>query len=301
MERMELKDCAVCPRACHVDRTANEKGFCGVAGEAVLLARAALHFYEEPCISGTAGSGAVFFSGCNLRCIYCQNEPIRNARVGKPVPVSRLSEIFLELQAQGAHNINLVTPSHYPVQIREALRSAKAQGLRIPAVYNCSGYESAETLHALRDVIDVYLTDFKYSDASLAAAFSQAPDYPERAKEALAEMVRQQPQCVFDEAGILQKGVIVRVLLLPGHVKNSAAVVREVYKTYGDRVYLSLMNQYTPMKTFDAYPELNRRVTKREYGRLVSTALDLGVTNAYIQEGKTQDKSFIPDFNYEGI
>ncbi|MBQ9910595.1 MAG: 4Fe-4S cluster-binding domain-containing protein [Lachnospiraceae bacterium] len=298
---MELKDCAVCPRACHVNRTENECGICGVTGEEVMLARAALHFYEEPCISGKSGSGAVFFSGCSLHCIYCQNEAIQDARVGRPVPVFRLAEIFLELQEKGAHNINLVTPSHYSVQIQKALQDAKENGLNIPVVYNCSGYESVETLRSLQNVIDVYLTDYKYSDASLASAFSRAPDYPDRAKEALAEMVRQQPSCVFDNEGILKRGVIVRVLLLPGHVKNSAAVVRYVHETYGDQVFLSLMNQYTPMKTFKEHPELNRKVTAREYGRLIKAALDAGVSNAYIQEGKTQEKSFIPDFDYEGI
>ena len=298
---MDLSDCAACPRACHVNRIAGEKGFCRVSGTEVLLARAALHFYEEPCISGTRGSGAVFFSGCNLHCIYCQNEPIRSAKIGRAVSVSRLAEIFLELQEKGAHNINLVTPSHYPGQILEALMKAKSEGLAIPVVYNCSGYEGPEALRSLQDAVDIYLTDFKYMEEDLAAAFSFAKDYPERAKEALAEMVRQQPGCIFDETGLLKKGVIVRVLLLPGHVKNSQAVVRYVYQTYGERVYFSLMNQYTPMRTFEQYPELNRKVTKREYEKLIRTALDLNIENAFIQEGKTQEQSFIPDFDYEGV
>ena len=298
---MSLSDCAACPRLCHVNRTAGKKGVCLVSGEDVLLSRAALHFYEEPCISGTKGSGTVFFSGCNLQCVYCQNEKIRNASVGKPVSVQRLSEIFLELQEKGAHNINLVTPSHYPEQILAALTKAKENGLILPIVYNCSGYEGVGTLKMLRDAVDIYLTDFKYMDAALARDLSHAEDYPERAKEALAEMAAQKPACVFDENGLMKAGIIVRVLLLPGHVKNSQAVVRYIYETYGDSLYLSLMNQYTPMKTFERFPELNRKVTKREYGRLIQTALDLGVEKAFIQEGKTQEKSFIPDFDYEGI
>ena len=298
---MGLSDCTACPRACHVNRTEGEKGFCHVSGKDVQIARAALHFYEEPCISGTKGSGAVFFSGCCLHCIYCQNEPIRSAKIGRPVSVHRLTEIFLELQEKGAHNINLVTPSHYPEQIREAVLCARTKGLSIPVIYNCSGYEGVETLRSLRDTVDIYLTDFKYMEKDLAADLSFAKDYPERAKEALEEMVRQQPDCVFDEEGLLKKGVIVRVLLLPGHVKNSQAVVRYVFETYGGKVFFSLMNQYTPMRSFERFPELNRKVTKREYERLIKTALDLNIENAFIQEGKTQEQSFIPEFNYEGV
>ena len=286
-ERKALENCTLCPRACKVDRLSGERGVCGTTGETVLLSRAALHFWEEPAISGTKGSGAVFFSGCNLRCAYCQNRDIANCTIGKEVSVARLSEIFLELQEKGAENINLVTPTHYASQIREAVLLAREKGLAIPTVYNTGGYESAEILSEMEDVIDIYLTDFKYMDETLSKGLSKAADYPEVAKRALAEMVRQKPECSFDEAGMMKRGVIVRNLLLPGHVNNSKKVVEYVYNTYGDAVYLSLMNQYTPLREIDGYPELNRKVTEREYKRLLDFALALGVTNAYIQEGKT--------------
>ena len=194
----ELSRCQICPRACTVNRTAGEKGFCGASGPGVILSRAALHFYEEPCISGTRGSGAVFFSGCSLRCIYCQNYEISRMKIGKEVSVERLAEIFLELQEKGAHNINLVTPTHYAKEIREAVLSARKKGLKIPTVWNTSGYERVETLQTLSDVIDIYLTDYKYEDADLARAFSGASDYPEAAKKAFAEMLRQKPCCTYD-------------------------------------------------------------------------------------------------------
>ena len=293
--------CTRCPRNCGIVREQGGKGFCGVPGTEIYLARAALHFWEEPCISGMKGSGTVFFCGCNLRCIYCQNAGIASMREARAVPKERLPEIFLELQEKGAHNINLVTPTHYVPEVREALSTAKAKGLVIPVVYNCGGYEGLEGLRSLQGLADIYLMDFKYMDPDLASRFSSAPDYPETAKAALSEMVRQQPEPVFDEAGLMTKGVIVRHLLLPGHVKNAKAVVSYVYQTYGDRVYLSLMNQYTPMREFPEAPELSRRVTKREYGRLTDYALSLGVANAFIQEGGTAEESFIPPFNFEGL
>ena len=301
MEEPENKACAICPRRCSAHREEGASGFCGVSGPGVFLARAALHFWEEPCISGTRGSGTVFFSGCNLRCVYCQNHDISTMRAGKRVPLSRLSEIFLELQGKGAHNLNLVTPTHYAREIHEALREARRQGLTLPVVWNTSGYEEPETLKALEGDIDVYLTDFKYMDKELAARFSKAPDSPSVAKAALREMVRQKPRLLTDEEGMLQEGVVVRHLLLPGHVRNAKDVVRYVYGTYGDSVLLSLMNQYTPVREIPDAPELNRRPTRREYEKLISFALDLGVTNALIQEGGTQKESFIPAFDCEGV
>lgn len=297
---MGLEACGICPRECMVDRTNGVRGVC-LADAEVYLARAALHFWEEPCISGKTGSGAVFFCGCNLHCIYCQNGSISSMKEAKRVSIDRLAEIFLELQAQGAANINLVTPTHYSLQIREAVLLARKQGLGLPIVYNCSGYEKVETLAMLEDVIDIYLTDYKYEEAELADAFSHAPDYPAAAKTALAEMVRQKPSCVFDENGMMREGVIVRHLLLPGHVRNSKAAVEYVYRTYGDRVYLSLMSQYTPMIHSEKYPELNRKTTKREYEKLLNHVLELGVTNAFIQEGGTAKESFIPAFDFEGV
>ena len=297
----DISRCTVCPRSCGVNRTEGEKGFCRASGSGVILARAALHFYEEPCISGTNGSGAVFFSGCSLRCIYCQNLEISRMRIGKEVSIERLSKIFLELQQKGAHNINLVTPTHYALQIREAILSARAQGLSIPTVWNSSGYEKAETLRALSDVIDIYLTDVKYLDSELSKNFSSAPDYPEVIQKAFPEMLRQYPACIYDENGLMHSGVIVRHLVLPGHVRNTEAVLKYLSAFPKDSFLLSLMSQYTPLRTIEKYPELNRRRTKREYERAVDYALSLGFTDALIQEGKAAEESFIPAFDYEGV
>lgn len=296
-----MKRCTLCPRNCNVDREAGERGVCGVTGEGILGARAALHMWEEPCISGECGSGTVFFSGCSLRCIYCQNYEIAHAETGKRITVERLSEIFLELAKKGAHNINLVTPTHYTPEIIWAVLRARACGLTLPIIYNCSGYEKVETLKMLEGIVDIYLTDFKYMEPDLAAKFSKAPDYPTIAKEALKEMVRQTGAPVFDENDLMKKGVIVRHLLLPNHLKNAKAVVQYVYETYGDQVYLSLMNQYTPLPQVRHIPELNRKVTDREYEKLLDYAIDLGVEQAFIQEGETAEESFIPSFSCEGI
>ncbi len=293
--------CMLCPRNCGVNRAAGEHGVCRVTGTEIYAARAGLHMWEEPCISGIQGSGTVFFTGCPLRCVYCQNYVLSNAQAGIPVSKARLAQTFLELQEKGAANINLVTPTHYTPQIIRALHRAHKDGLHIPIVYNCGGYEKVETLALLDGVVDIYLTDFKYMDSRIAAKYSGAADYPQRAKEALEEMVRQQEKAVFDEAGMMQKGVIVRHLLLPGHTKNAMEVVKYVYETYGDRVYLSLMNQYTPLPHVEKWPELNRKVTKREYEKLVDYAISLGVENAFIQEGETAAESFIPAFDGTGL
>ena len=267
----------------------------------VMAARAALHFWEEPCISGTEGSGAVFFSGCTLRCVFCQNHEIAAGAVGKPVTEERLSRIFLELQEKGANNINLVTAGHYLPAVAEALKLAKVQGLQIPVVYNSSGYEKPEALRLLDGLVDIYLPDMKYMDADLARKYSRAGDYPEVAKIALAEMVRQCPKAEFDERGLMRKGIIVRHLLLPGHVKDSKAVLNYLYTTYRDQIFISIMSQYTPMPQIAAYPELNRRVTRREYNRLLDFAMELGIENGFFQEGDPVGESFIPAFDGEGI
>ncbi|MGN8799639.1 radical SAM protein [Candidatus Merdisoma sp. HCP28S3_D10] len=293
--------CELCPRDCRADRENGRRGFCGVTGKTIKCARAALHMWEEPCISGGSGSGAVFFSGCPLRCVYCQNRDIAGAERGENITVERLAEIFLELQAKGAANINLVTPTHYTPEIVEAVGLARKQGLKLPMVYNCSGYEKVSTLKLLEGVVDIYLTDFKYLDPEAAGKYSHAPDYPEIAKAALGEMVRQVGAADFDRAGMMKKGVIVRHLLLPNHLKNAKAVVEYVFETYGDQVYLSLMNQYTPLSGMEEWPELNRRVTRREYERLLDYTISLGVENAFIQEGETAKESFIPAFDCEGV
>ncbi len=295
-----LTECRRCPRACGVDRQSGRTGVCGVDAE-IYIARAALHMWEEPCISGTQGSGTVFFSGCPLRCIYCQNAEIADAAIGKRITVERLAEIFQELTGKGAANINLVTPTHYTEEIIQAVRLARSRGLRIPVVYNCSGYEKVETLQKLEGIVDIYLTDFKYMNTELAAEYSHAPDYPAVAKAALQEMVRQQSIPVFDGQGMMKRGVIVRHLLLPGAVRQAKEILEYVYHTYGNQIYISIMNQYTPLPRVKGHPKLGRHVTGREYDRLVDYAIELGIEQAFIQEGGTSTESFIPAFDYEGV
>ena len=298
-----LTDCTLCPRQCHADRLAGQRGYCGKAA-GLIVARAALHMWEETCISGVNGSGTVFFSGCNLGCIFCQNYKIsRNGRqygkqeAGTEITVRRLAGIFLELAGQGANNINLVTPTHYVPQIIEALEIARGEGMNLPVVYNTSGYERAETIRMLEGYVDIYLPDMKYMDPALAAEYSGAPDYPPYAKEALREMVSQTGGFqIEEESGLLTKGVLVRHLVLPGHVRESREVIRYLYETYGNRILLSIMNQYTPMPQVRDHKHLGRRVTKREYEKVVDYALELGVEYGYIQEGEAALESYIPEF-----
>ena len=398
MERFaDMRDCTLCPRGCHADRTgasvdvvpAPAGGACIGAGQTqagsarvdevlapeggaradtiqapaggvrasaprrprggfcqmpdtVTIARAALHMWEEPCISGTSGSGTVFFSGCTLRCVFCQNYHISTEKKGYGVSIPRLADIFLELEEAGANNINLVTPTHFVPQIIRALDLSRQKGLTLPVVYNTSGYEKVETLKMLEGYVDIYLPDFKYVDPVLSGKYSGAPDYFEKAAAALEEMVRQVPEAVFaagqvakdvgdgapaaadvadgasapdDVVGgtpaapndvvaavLMKRGVIVRHLMLPGCLLDSKRVVRYLYETYGDQIYLSLMNQYTPLPTLgEQYPELSCRVKKKSYEKLIQFALNLGVTNAFIQEGETAKESFIPDFDGQGV
>lgn len=319
IEREVLKKCHLCPRNCGIDRTAGKMGFCG-AKNTIRLARAALHMWEEPCISGKSGSGAVFFSGCPLHCIFCQNGQIANGAVGKEVSEKHLSEIFLKLQEQGANNINLVTPDHYVPFIIPALEDAKSQGLTIPIVYNTGGYVNIETLQALEGLIDVYLPDFKYSSPELAKRFAKAEDYPIKVKAAISEMVRQTGAPLFrhkekknemcakefnltdgTEEILMEKGTIVRHLVLPGWKKDSKNIIKYLLETYGSEIYISIMNQYTPVKYFEKIPELNRKVSEREYEDVVDFAITLGIENGFIQEGDTARESFIPAFDYAGI
>lgn len=291
-----MSGCNICPRNCNVDRNNNEYGVCGVPNE-IHIARTMLHMWEEPCISGNSGSGAVFFYGCPLRCIYCQNYKISHGiDETRAVSLDELANVFIELQEMGANNINLVTPTHYSLEIITAIGKAKNKGLNIPIVYNCSGYESVDTLKKLHGYIDIYLTDFKYMDDDLGVKYSKVSNYSEVAKNALAEMVRQVGAPEFLDNGVMKKGVIVRNLLLPSHVNNSKAVLQYIYETYGDLVYISIMNQYTPLEQVKNIKELNRKVTKREYNRLIDYAISLGIKNAFIQEGDVAKESFIPDF-----
>lgn len=296
----KYENCLLCPRKCGINRRTGQTGVCGVSSE-IKVARAALHYWEEPCISGKRGSGAVFFSGCSLHCVFCQNREISDGKEGKVISKARLSDIFMELAGKGANNINLVTPGQYIPDIVWAVNDARSRGMKLPIIYNTSGYENVTELKLLEGIVDVYLPDFKYMDSTLSARYSRAKDYPSVAKQALSEMVRQQPDVVIDDAtGLIQKGVIVRQLLLPGHVNDAKAVLKYLYDTYHDHVYISMMSQFTPIALED-YPEINRTVTKREYERLVNYALEIGITNAFIQEGDVAKGSFIPAFDCEGV
>ncbi len=296
----KYENCLLCPRKCGINRRTGQTGVCGVSSE-IKVARAALHYWEEPCISGKRGSGAVFFSGCSLHCVFCQNREISDGKAGKVISKERLSDIFMELADKGANNINLVTPGQYIPDIVWAVNDAKSRGMKLPIIYNTSGYENVTELKLLGGIVDVYLPDFKYMDSTLSARYSRAKDYPSVAKQALSEMVRQQPDVVIDNAtGLIQKGVIVRQLLLPGHVNDAKAVLKYLYDTYHDHVYISMMSQFTPIALKD-YPEINRTVTRREYERLVDYVLEIGITNAFIQEGDVAKDSFIPAFDCEGV
>ncbi len=295
-----MENCRICPRNCMVNRNHGQKGFCKEDSR-IKVARAALLMWEEPCISGEEGSGAVFFSGCAMGCVFCQNRKIASDEVGKVVTVERLSDIFLELQESKANNINLVTPSHYVYQIREAIKLARGKGLTIPIVYNSSGYEKVETLKMLEGFVDVYLPDMKYYDDTIALRYSKAKNYFAVASAALAEMVRQVGSPKFDESGHMTKGVIIRHLALPGYGNDSKRIIRYLYETYKDSVYISIMNQYTPLSYIADYPEINRKLSDREYEELVDYAIELGVENGFIQEGETASESFIPSFDYEGV
>ncbi len=328
MKMQTYDTCVLCPRACGVNRTAGARGVCGQSAN-VKLARAALHFWEEPCISGTNGSGAVFFCGCSLQCVFCQNREIATGQAGIEIPKERLAEIFLELQEQHANNINLVTPGHYAPHIIAAVESARRQGLRIPIVYNTGSYETVDTIRSLEGIVDVYLPDFKYMDAALAEKYSHAKDYPNAAKAAIAEMVRQQPQARFAvevqqrEGGlsvesqcgsdsdteqkartqiqVMTAGVIVRHLLLPGMLYDSKHILKYLYEQYGNQIYYSLMSQYTPLAHVKDYPELTKRVSEEAYAHLVHYAEQLGIMNGFTQEREVAEESFIPHFDCEGV
>lgn len=296
----ELEHCTLCPRQCGANREKFETGYCNMTAT-IKVARAALHMWEEPCISGKEGSGTVFFSGCTLGCIFCQNREISRGTAGKEITIARLGEIFLELQEKGARNINLVTPTQFIPQIKEALLLAKENGLKLPIVYNTSGYERAESLRCLDGFVDVYLPDFKYMSTELARKYSKAENYPTYAKEALKEMVRQTGRPKFNEDGMMVKGVLVRHLALPGCKEDSKAVIRYLYETYGDDIFISIMNQYTPVNPIKEYKQLNRKLTTYEYRQLIDYAISIGVTNGFKQEGTTAKESFIPPFDLEGV
>ena len=293
------ENCRLCPRACGVNRS-ERKGFCGESS-VLRAARASLHMWEEPPLSGKTGSGTVFFSGCNLGCVFCQNHEIAHENKGVDISPERLAEIFLELQEKGAANVNLVTAVHFTPHIILALDKAKTQGLSIPVVYNSSGYESVDTLKRLDGYIDVYLPDYKYRDPNLAKSFSSAYNYPEIAEKAIEEMVSQIGECRFDENSMMQRGVIVRHLVLPKHTDDSMAVLAYLHETYGDRIYISIMSQYTPVRKYEKYPELSRKLTTYEYEKVVKFAQRIGIRNGFLQSGEAAKESFIPSFDGMGI
>ena len=289
-----LKNCNLCPRKCGVNRYL-EKGFCGATNK-VKVAYYSLHMWEEPIISGDNGSGTIFFSNCNLRCLYCQNKKISIDGYGKLISNKRLGEIMLELQDKGAHNINLVTPTHYVPNIVSVLKRIKGKELKIPVVYNTSSYECVGTIMACRGLVDIYLADLRYFDDKLGEKYSLCSNYFENATMAIDEMYRQVGSCKFDDNGLLTSGLVVRVLILPGHIDDSKKIIEYLHKTYGDDIFISIMNQYTPVNVCK-YSNLNRKVTDEEYDSVVDFALDLGVKNAFVQEGEAASESFIPQFN----
>ena len=292
-----LENCQLCPRKCGVNRY-KRKGYCK-AGSKIKLAYYSLHLWEEPLLSGDNGSGTIFFSYCNLRCMYCQNDKISLNGYGKEITQKRLKEIMLLLQEQGAHNINLVTPTHYAPQIARVLKSIKDKDLTIPIVYNTSSYESIITLKLMNNLVDVYLADLKYYDDSLAKKYSDTTNYFEEATLAIDEMFRQVGSIKIED-DLLVKGLIVRVLVLPGHIEDAKKIINYLYKTYKDEIIISIMNQYTPVNKC-SYDNLNRKLTDKEYNEVINYATNIGVNNAFIQEGDTSDESFIPDFNKDII
>ena len=292
-----LKECNLCPRKCNVNRY-NKLGFCK-ANNKLKVAYYSLHRWEEPIISGISGSGTIFFSNCNLRCVYCQNKKISIDGYGKYITNKRLKEIILELQDRKAHNINLVTPTHYSYQISKVLKEIKNKELKIPVVYNTSSYDSLISLFLMKDLVDIYLADLRYFDDELAEKYSKCTNYFENATMAIDEMYRQVGKYEIKN-DLLVKGLVVRVLILPGHTLDAKNIINYLYKTYKDDIFISIMNQYTPVNK-TKYDNLNRKLTKEEYEDVINFALTIGVKNAFIQEGDTALNSFIPDFNKEKV
>ncbi|KYH28661.1 radical SAM protein [Clostridium colicanis] len=295
-----LERCNLCNRHCNVDRLNGKTGFCN-SSDNVRIARVSLHYWEEPCISGTQGSGTVFFSNCNLKCVFCQNHAISSDGVGKEISIERLSEIFLEQQHRGAHNINLVTPTHYVPQIIEALKISKSKGLNIPIVYNTNSYETLKTIKALNGYVDIYLPDLKYYKDKYAIKYSNALNYFKIASKAIEAMVSQVGEPKFDHNGLMKRGVIIRHLMLPGLLFDSKKIIDYIYKTFKDSVYISIMNQYTPTHNVLNYPEINKPVNQKHYEALIEYCLSIGIKNAFIQEEGTASESFIPEFDLRGI
>lgn len=295
-----LTNCRLCIRNCNINRNLGKVGHCNSTND-LIVAKAFLHHWEEPCISGKNGSGTVFFSNCNLKCVFCQNHTISHDGTGKKITPKRLSEIFLELQNKGANNINLVTPTHFVPQIIEAIDLAKINGLNIPILYNTNSYDSLETIKSLKGYIDVYLPDFKYFDDKYAIKYSKVSGYAENAISIIKEMLSQVGTAKFNKDGIIEKGVIIRHLLLPGLLFDSKKIIDTIYNTFHDDVFISLMNQYIPMYKSCTYPEINKHLNPKAYDTIINYALNLGVKNGFIQEEGTNSLSYVPSFDYEGV
>lgn len=296
---MEMTECRLCPRQCGVERS-KRTGYCGVS-DRVKLARAALHFWEEPCISGERGSGTVFFSGCALKCVFCQNYQLSAGHFGKEVSIQRLAEIFLELQQQGAHNINLVTGGHYVPQIVQALELVR-KDLKIPVVYNSSGYETVKTLRQLKGYVDIYLPDLKYYSPERSARYSNARDYFAVASQAVQEMFSQVGPVQFDEQGMLQKGVVVRHMVMPNGVEDTMDILTWIAEHLPlDDILVSVMSQYTPFYKSADYPEINRRLTQEEYDRVLDWMECMGIKQGFVQELSSAKEEYTPDFSLQGV
>ncbi|ORX24393.1 radical SAM protein [Thermoanaerobacterium sp. PSU-2] len=291
--------CNICPRNCNVDRS-TKVGFCGMSSE-IHVAKAYLHEWEEPCISGSRGSGTVFFTGCNLRCVFCQNYKISQENFGVSVSPEKLADIFMNLEKTGAHNINLVTPTIFVPKIKEAIIIARNNGLSIPIVYNSNAYESVESLRSLEGLIDIYLPDLKYYSNEVAVKYSNAPHYFEYATKAILEMYRQVGDPVFDSDGIMKRGIIIRHLILPGKLDETKRILKWIKDNLSNEVYVSLMGQYTPFYNANKYQELNRRISNREYEEAIEYFFELGLENGFVQDDESASESFIPDFDLEGI
>ena len=299
-ERQPMNSCRLCPRNCGADRLSGNTGICGVSA-AYRIARCAPHMWEEPPISGKNGSGTVFFSGCNMRCVFCQNHDISHGGKGVEITDERLAEIFIEQQQRGVHNINLVSGGHYVPNIINAIKQAKKLGLKIPVVYNSNGYESVETLKKLEGLIDIYIPDLKYVNDEYAVKYSSAPGYFETAVSAIKEMVRQTGKNIFDENGMMQKGVIIRHLVLPSLKNDSIKVIDAIKENFGENVYVSIMSQYTPVFKAKEHKEINRRVTTFEYEKVTEHFLDIGLTKGYMQKRSSATSDYTPCFDLSGV
>ena len=295
-----LENCQICPRDCKVNRLLGKKGYCG-CDDKIKIALVSTHDYEEPCISGKNGSGTIFFSNCNLNCVFCQNHEISQEGKGIEVTIDRLAEIFIEQQNRKVNNINLVTPTMYVYQIIEAIKIARKKGLRIPIIYNSNGYENVETIKMLKGYIDVYLPDLKYYNDLIAVKYSKAPKYFEIATEAIKEMINQVGNPIFNEDGIIQKGVIIRHLILPNHIQNSKNILKWIKENLNEDVYVSVMAQYFPTYKAKEIKEINRKISKKEYNEIENYLYMLDIKNGYMQDLGKHEEEYVPDFNYDNI